>query len=142
MSPPLACIRIYLLWGHRGDPDRCTKLSGTPRTTPEPQAPTWAPVHQLAICFSFLGRQRGRIKGRYDVNSGSISPTLTDTNISGELLLFLCRVYENLVSMGKGMNVVGVPSKNSLSLDPQVKAQIKKRMGMCPLVRSLPLCLD
>jgi hypothetical protein len=41
--------------------------------------------------------------------------------------------------MSKGVNVVGVPRKFSLSLAPELKAQIKERMDARPLVCSSPL---
>ena len=41
---------------------------------------------------------------------------------------FFCSViYENLVAKGGGVNVVGVPSKLSMSLAPEVRAKIRSR---------------
>ncbi|KAF9511520.1 hypothetical protein BS47DRAFT_1166503 [Hydnum rufescens UP504] len=46
-----------------------------------------------------------------------------------ENCFFFCAViYENLVSVGQGVNVSGAPRKISLSLAPELKARIKKRL--------------
>jgi len=51
-----------------------------------------------------------------------------------ENCFFFCAViYETLVSVGQGVNVSGAPRKISLSLAPELKARIKKRLERWPL---------
>ncbi|KAF9511531.1 hypothetical protein BS47DRAFT_1168291 [Hydnum rufescens UP504] len=74
----------------------------------------------------------------------SLKENSPDYKLPSENCYFFCAViYEDLFSMGQGVNIAGAPSKFSLSFAPEAKAKIKRHMDMWQLgslgAHSLPV---
>lgn len=66
------------------------------------------------------------------------TPLLIELSLQETAYFFCSIIYENMCSIGEGVNVKGVPSKSAISLAPEIRAKVKLRMDDLLLVSQLP----